>query len=305
VAGWVGDEASLGGLYLCDDSACTPTALLAENWFPKSLFVDGTTLWATVVDTTTLAATLWRIDGGADPAAASLELSSFEAVHEWPLGDSDPRVYFASGERVDLWVRPRSGESAPSYQQSFDGGASFEATFETGYYSDPVPGVLIRDAGGTILLGSYYGARTWRSIDAGQSFEEVSAEVPALRCGLDLAPGSASGRSLICADHLADGFDVAATDDGSNFTAVACFEEVVAADCAAETCDGAYEAWSAAAAYGGGECGVDTASDDSGDTGKAEPECGCANGASSSLLPMLAGVGLLWWRVRTAAGSIR
>ena len=268
LVGIIGTES--GGVYRCDDTGCAATSLVGAGVFPKSLVVDGNTAWATVVHTGEdegLAAELWRSDDGAD----------FVVAYAWPDGDVDPRVIHADGERVYAWLRPRQDDREPGFVRSTDGGASFSTTFETGYYTDPAPGVLVRDGGETVLLGSWFGARTWRSTDAGLSFEEVSLDAPALRCGLDLPD-----RSLICADHLVDGFDVAATTDGMEFSAELCLEEVGPADCVAETCEPYVDAWRGAAALGGGKC------DPAADTGTPDdpPPCGCAS--SEGGLPLLA-----------------
>ena len=268
VVGWIGD--GTGGLYTCDDSTCEATDVVGDAYFPKSLWADGDALWATIVRTDTLGAQLLKLDG-----------AGTTVVQDYPDGDTDPRVVYASGDTVHLWVRPRSDASIPEYRVSTDAGANFRATFSLGYYTDPVPGVVARDGGQTILLGSYYGARTWRSDDAGASFVEGSDTLPAVKCGIDLG-----GRTLVCADHLADGFSVAVSNDGENFVPLACFEDVGPPTCAVESCDDALAAWNSAAAYGGGECdpGLDSAL-------ATEPDdaCGCDDAAGIGLaLPALA-----------------
>ncbi len=273
----VGPES--GGVYRCDDSMCQATSLVGEGLYPKSLFVDGATAWVTVVHTGEedgLAAELWRADDGA----------AFRVAHTWPAGDVDPRVVYASGETVYAWLRPRTEAATPGFARSTDGGTTFTTTFTTGYFTDPAPGVLVRDEGDTVFLGSWYGARTWVSRDAGVSFEEVSLEQPALKCGLDLPD-----RSLICTDHLADGFDVAVTTDGKTFSPTLCLEDVLPAACAEQTCEPYVSAWSAAAAIGGGQCELPVEEAHPAE----EPDCGCESGATSgTLIPLvgLAGVGL-------------
>lgn len=271
-AGWIGNGE--GGIYRCSDTTCEPTAWMGPAYFPKSMYADGDTLWATSVHTDTLKAELVRLN--ADDAAVT---------HEFPNGDSDPRVVYAAGENVHLWVRPRTDTSVPDYRLSSDGGTTFESTFSTGFYTDPAPGVVVRDEGETVLLGSYYGARTWRSDNGGLSFAEVTDTAPSVRCGLDLG-----GRTLVCADHLADGFDVAESSDGRSFTPLACFEEVVPLECAAEACDAAYDAWVTAAAYGGGKCEVVL---DSADVPPETPPCGCNAGSGATAGIAAALVGLL------------
>ncbi len=275
VALWVGD--GVGGVFTCDDFDCVATSLHGAGYFPKTAFVDGDTLYVTLVHTDTLAAELYATTDGL----------SWEARYSWPLGDTDPRLLWASGDTVYLWTKPRTDAGIPAFHRSIDGGRSFEASFETGYYTDAAPGVLVRDGGETVLLGSYYGARTWKSIDGGLSFEERSTDLPAVRCGLDLG-----GTSYACGDHLADGFDLAVTTDGENFTPRSCIEEALPAECAEAACNPYVDAWVSAGAYGGGQCDVEA------DTGSPAPpgdECGCNSGNAVPLL-LLA----YWPRTRKA-----
>lgn len=276
VALWVGD--GVGGVFTCDGFDCVATQLYGDAYFPKTAFVDGHTLYVTLVHTDTLAAELYATTDGL----------SWEARYSWPLGDTDPRLLWASGDTVYLWTKPRTDAALPAFLRSTDGGRSFERTFETGYYTDAAPGVLVRDDGETVLLGSYYGARTWKSTDGGGSFEERSTDLPAVRCGLDLG-----GTSYTCGDHLADGFDLAVTADGENFTPRSCIEEALPAECAEAACQPYVDAWVNAGAYGGGQCDVEV------DTGHpASPpgdECGCESGSAA--------LGLLvayWPRTRKA-----
>ena len=265
VVGWIGD--GVGGLYTCDGDSCAATDVVGDYYFPKSLYADGEVLWTTIIHTDTLDAQLLRLD-----------TESTSLIQDFPEGDTDPRVVFAEGDNVHLWVRPRTAAWTPEYRRSTDRGASFVSTFSTGYYTDPAPGVVVRDAGKEILVGSYYGARTWRSTDSGASFTEVSETVPAVKCGVALGE-----RTLICADHLADGFDIAVSTDGTDFSPLACFEEVRPAACAAETCDDALVAWESAGAYGGGQCDAeaDSANDDD-----PEPECECGGASIIFALPL-------------------
>ena len=258
-----------GGVYLCTDTECAPTELEGEGYFPKSLFVEEDRLWATLVHTETLASEL----------LVSADGEAFAVVHAWPNGDTDPKVLWARGESLFLWLRPRSSSGEPGFYVSRDGGESFEGTLLAGYYTDPSANALVLDEGETVLVGSYYGARTWRSTNGGAEFADVSADTPALRCALPLATGA-----LLCADHLADGLDVAYTPDGLDFTPLACLEDVAPSACAAEACAPYVSAWDAAAAYGGGKCDpeVDTGS------GEPEPPCGCSSTADS-----LPGLGLI------------
>lgn len=265
VALWVGDGE--GGVFACEADSCVATPLAGAGFFPKSAFVDGGTLYVTLVHTDTLAAELY----------ATADLVTWEQRHAWPLGDSDPRVLWARGDDLYAWVRPRDDAALPAFLKSTDGGRSFTTTFEAGYYTDPEPGALVLDAGQTVFLGSVYGARTWRSTDAGASFAEVSADYPAVRCGLVLGE-----RAYACGDHLADGFDVSVSTNGRDFEALACIEEARPAECAEPACASYVDAWVNAGAYGGGEC--DAANDDTA-TGASGPgdACGCGNGAAAAL----------------------
>lgn len=276
----VGSES--GGVYRCGPETCVATSLVGAGYFPKSIVVDGDTVWATVVHTGSeegLAAELWTSADGQE----------FTVAHAWPDGDVDPRVIHAQGASVYTWLRPRTEATLPGFAWSADGGATFTTTFTTGYYTDPTPGFLVTGGGGTVLIGSWYGARTWRSVDAGGSFEEVSLEAPALRCGLAQAD-----RALVCTDHLVDGFDIAATTDGVSFSPELCLEEVEAAACVTETCAPYADSWRAASALGGGRCQFP---DDAGET-PDDPPCGCAEGGGSANLLPLGAAGLLAARRR-------
>lgn len=254
-----------GGIYLCDEAGCAPTPLIGADYYPKTVVVSGDTLWLTLVHTDTLVAELYRSTDGIE----------FELRHTWPDGDVDPRLVYVEGDRVAIWARPRSDAAVPAFELSRDGGATFSRTLEVGYYTDPAPGTLVRGGGEVVLVGSYYGARTWRSDDGGATFTEVSDTAPAIRCGLELG-----ARALVCTDHLADGFDLAETQDNLEFQPTTCLEEVGAAACATEACEPYVDAWFSAGAYGGGGC------DPTGDDSASEPapnECGCGGGGPSEL----------------------
>lgn len=273
-----------GGVYLCDDDGCAATALEGPAFYPKSFAVDGDTLWVTLVHTDTLAAELYRTTDGV----------SFTEASSWPAGDTDPRVLWAQGENVYLWTRPRADTAEPGFRKSTDGGAHFTETFTAGYYTDSAPGFLVRDEGKTVLLGSWFGARTWASTDSGASFVEVSDTAPAVKCGLDLGD-----HALVCTDHLADGLDVASTTDAEEFTPITCLEEVEPSECAAEACEPYVDAWVTAAAYGGGGCHPEE--EESG-TPDDPPPCGCASGEGVSTAGALVAAAALLarWRLRRA-----
>ncbi len=265
-----------GGVVFCDDLTCTPSALWGAKLYPKALVVDGSTLWVSVVWTDTLASALFRSTDGV----------AFEEVFRWPEGEADPRVMHASGENVLVWTRPRSDAALPALEKSVDGGRTFVRSFEQGYYTDATPGVVAD--GEVVLVGSWFGARTWRSEDLGASFIEVSADAPAVRCGVRV--GNAV---LTCADHLADGFSVATTDDLVHFAPLACLEETLPPACAEAACEPYLDAWVSAGAYGGGRCDVHT-----GDTAEPTPapECGCSGAWAPGWALALVGAGLV--RVR-------
>lgn len=269
-----------GGVYLCDGETCAATPLVGDAYYPKSMVVSGDTLWLTLVHTDTLVAELYRSRDGID----------FELRYTWPDGDVDPRLVYAEADRVAIWTRPRSDAAVPAFELSADGGATFSRTLEVGYYTDPAPGTLVRDGADVVFVGSYYGARTWRSDDGGDTFAEVSDTAPAIRCGLDLGD-----RALVCTDHLADGFDLAETRDGLGFQPTTCLETVGAAECAEAACEPYADAWVSAGAYGGGGC--DPAADDSATEPPAE-DCGCGAGGQVGALLAWASAALATSRSR-------
>lgn len=270
LAGAIGPDDA--GVLACDGDTCGPTDLWGPGLFPKSLVVDGDRAWATTVEEGTLAAALWtRTDG------------DWSRVYGWPDGDVDPHVLDADGDAVWVWARARDDAHTPAMLVSDDGGAAFTRTLEAGYYTDAAPGFV--RLGDTVLVGSIYGARTWRSDDRGRTWTEVSLDTPSVRCG-----ARAGDVAWVCADHVNDGFDLAVTGDGTAFTPVACLEEARPAACAADTCS--ESAWVEASALGGGECDVAAAEPPPDD----ESRCGCAGGAHAGmLLPLL-------WRRRRCSG---
>ncbi len=233
----LGVAADVGGVWLCDDAGCTATDLTGDGLFPKSAVADGSRAWATAVYEADLSAALWRTDDGA----------TWSLVHTWPAGDTDPRVLNADGDNLLLWRRTRSEDDTPELLSSDDGGITFRSVFETGYFTDGTPSLVVLP--NQLLLGSDAGARTWRSLDAGETWADVSTDVPAVRCA-DVVDGVA----WACGDHLQDGFDLARTPDGGTWFPVACLEESQPAPCADGTCAPLLSAFQAAAAYGGGRC---------------------------------------------------
>ena len=235
----LGIGADAGGVWRCDAATCAPTELMGPGIFPKSVRVDDTRVWVTVVYEDTLASDLLRSDDGGQ---------SWSVVASWPDGDSDPRVLHADGDHVFVWRRTRSETDTPELLVSDDGGVSFTSTLATGWYTDSAPALLVLDD--ALLLGSVAGARTWRSGDAGGTWVEVSPDVPAVRC----AATTADGVGYACGDHVQDGFDLARTTDGGTWVPVACLEDALPAACANDACGGLLTSYQTAGSYGGGKC---------------------------------------------------
>lgn len=234
----LGTGADLGGVWRCETAgSCVLTPLAGAGIFPKSVVVDGARAWVTLVYEDSLASELWWTEDG----------ERWTLAHAWPDGDTDPRVLRADGDAVLVWRRTRAEADAPELLRSTDGGARFDSVLQAGAYGDAAPALLQLD--GALLLGTIAGARTWRSDDAGATWTEVSAEVPAVRCG-----DTIGGTGFACADHLQDGIDLARTTDGRTWTPIACLEEAVPADCAAGTCAPLADAYGEAASFGGGQC---------------------------------------------------
>jgi hypothetical protein len=271
----VGTDADDGGFWSCTVDGCVASELTGAGIFPKSLYTDGDRVWGTVVYEGTLASELWRTDDG----------EHWTRTFTWPDGDTDPRVLYADGDDVYVWARPRSDATVPGLLVSHDGGVTFTRTFETGYYTDATPGFTT--LGGRLFLGSNAGARTWVSDDDGETFTDISTDAPGVRCG-----DFDGEHAWACADHLADGVDVAVTTDGTYWTPIGCLETAVVAPCAEDTCAALYDAFETAGSYGGGKCDTvigpaDTPKDE-------EKPCGCGGGSAALILV----VGALGWRRR-------
>lgn len=224
-----------GGLYLCDDAGCAPTSLVGG--YVKSVVVgDDGVVWATTVAPDTLAASLW----------ASADGQSFTDVADWPDGSVDVRVLHADAERLLVWRMPRSDAAAPALMYSADGGARFVDVLTEGAYTDPVPGLAV--VGNDVWLGSDVG-RTWRSLDGGRHFTDVSDVEPAVRCA-----DRAGGLLIVGADHFADGFDVGVWRGGQRWAGAGCVDAAQVDACGADTCALYEEAFRTAGAFGGGHC---------------------------------------------------
>jgi MYXO-CTERM domain-containing protein len=262
----LGTGADLGGVWRCEaGGSCVLTPLAGAGMFPKSVVVDGVRAWVTVVYEDTLASELWWTEDG----------ERWTLAHAWPDGDTDPRVLRADGDDLLVWRRTRDASDTPELLRSTDGGSHFTSVLQAGAYGEAAPALLQLE--GALLLGSIAGARTWRSEDAGASWTEVSAEVPAVRCG-----DTVDGTGFACADHLQDGIDLARTTDGRTWTPIACLEEAVPAECAEATCAPLADAYAAAGAFGGGRCdSVITPAEVAEEAG-----CGCASGPASAAWSM-------------------
>lgn len=257
----------VGSLYHCDNSADAPSCVATDVSGPyvKSIQAvvgrDGSErVYVTTVETDTLASAL----------LVSQDQGAFEAVYTWPAGDVDPYLLDAAtqpsgGDRLLLWALPRTDATVPALLFSGDGGASFVQVLADGQYTDPVPGLVT--FGEDAWLGSDVG-RTWRSIDGGRHFSEVSDVEPAVRCG------DVSGDTLlVCADHFADGYDVGVWRGGAQWAGAGCLDAAALDTCGADTCGVYYESFVGAGAYGGGACFVEP-EDTSG--------CGGCQGAGSA-----------------------
>ena len=214
-------------------------------------------VYVTTVDVDTLAAALQVSDDGV----------TFRSVYSWPDGDVDPHLLYAgpggNGDRLLVWRLPRSAATAPTLLFSDDGGRTFAEVFSDGQYTDPLPGIAV--SGETVWLGSDVG-RTWRSLDGGRHFFEVSDAEPAVRCS-----DRSGGRLIVCADHFADGFDVGVWDGAQRWSGAGCLDGAEVDACGADTCEPYHDAFMTAGAYGGGACYAEPT-----DEGRG---CGDASGA--------------------------
>lgn len=253
-----------GGAWACDADGCVATEGVGAGLFPKSAVADGGRAWTTVTEETTLAAALWRSDDG----------RTWTTAARWPDGDLDPYVLSADGDTLIVWLRPR-GAGEPVLTRSTDGGATWTDVLALGDADDAPPGLLAL-GDGPIYVGSATGMRTWRSEDRGATWTETSLETPAIGCG-----AWDGERGWACAERIGDGFDLAVTRDGIDWTPAACLESATARD--AEVCDA--DAFRAAAlAWGDGRCDDVVAAPAADET----RGCGCGSeGATAILVPLL------------------
>jgi MYXO-CTERM domain-containing protein len=273
-----------GGVYRCDDEGCAASGLARDGLFPKSIVRDGGVRWVSTVDADTLAARLFRSADGArweevrPPAGGAL----------WPEGDVDVRMLHARGEVLLAWARTRVDGDTPRLLRSEDAGRSWGAVLSYGSWQDAAAALSVA-GDGSLLLGSYRGARTWRSRDGGRTWEDASAELPAVRCAASGPDGEGGTRAYVCADHLADGLDVAAEVEGV-WTPVGCLEQAEPAACAQDACGPFMELYAAASAASGESTCAEAP--------VAKEPCGCASGSSAGALGVLAAFGLLLQRRR-------
>ncbi len=269
--------AEAGGIYRCLDGVCAPTDLYGEGVFVKSILaVDGGFL-ATATQSADLSAALY----------ASADGLTWEARYAWPDGDVDPRVLYAEGDQLLVWAIPRETTGVARLLRSEDGGLSFASVYATDAYTTAEGSVVALPDG--LLFGHDQGLVLW-SEDGGQGWEDRSADLPTVVCGLSLG-----ARGLICADHLYDGIDLAESEDGWVWTPIACLEEATLPACAEQSCAGALDAWTTQAGIGGGRCDeILNAPAES----EAEGGCGCGGEAEGAALWLPALLGPLWRRGR-------
>ena len=266
----------LDGIWMCALEGCTPTSLTEEGTLAKSAYVDEGRAWATVVHVDSLVAELWSTEDGLNWSLAS----------SWPDGDSNPRIFLAQGQHLLVWRGTREQGAVPELLLSDDGGATYTSVFQQGYYTDSPPGFVLIEESGDLFLGDNDGARTWRSRDGGATWEEVTDWAPSVRCGT-----WRGGQTLVCANHLADGFDIAWTQTGSSWTPVACLQEATQSSCSVSDCEGSLEAFQSTTAF--------YPLDERCETELVEPAtatdpAGCAKGCAGALLLLPA----LGWRRR-------
>lgn len=254
------------GLWACPASGCVPSDLVGADMYARSAFVDGKRAWMTQVEGATLASSLWTSGDGV----------AWSQVYAWPDGDTNPRVLLADGDLLLVWRGARDAADIPELLRSTDGGQSFQAVFAEGYYTDPAPGLVRVNAGETLFLGDYYGARTWRSEDDGATWEEVSTWAPSVKCGT-----WTDTQALACANRLNDGFHLARTQDGVSWEPVACLQDATADACGAETCADAAAAWAGVVASYVEDERCDTVLFEPEPT---EPDGGCGRGCAAALV---------------------
>lgn len=252
-----------GGIYRCTEEGCAALPLYGPDLFVKSILAVDGGFWATTTRSSDLAAALYVSEDG----------QTWEERYAWPEGDVDPRVLRAEGDTLLVWAVPRAAADVAQLLRSTDGGASFSAVYATESYTTAEGTLLVFDGG--LLFGHDQGLVLW-SEDEGLTWEEQSADLPTMVCGAQRGEGA-----LLCADHLYDGLDLAASVDGWTWTPIACLEEASLPACAAESCAAALDNYGVQAGIGGGRC--DEIINPPPVDAKAEG-CGCRGEADSATL---------------------
>lgn len=225
-----------GGVVRCEAGGCVTEPVWGSGLSPRSVVVEGSRAWATLVDLTYEQVQTWALLEG---------VWDLEAVTPWI--DGERFLLRVDGDRRLLWRTPLSGPASPALLYSADGGLTERVVLEVGSYADPPPALLLAPDGLGLYLGIEAG-RTWYSADGGASWAEVSEATPVLRCG-----DTVGGRAVACTDHWADGFDVARLDLGAPWLAMGCLDAATPSGCAAACAEEA-DGLEAAGAFGGGQC---------------------------------------------------
>lgn len=223
-----------GGVLRCAPGGCVTEAPYGDGLSPRSLAVDGDRAWLTLVDLGVEVVQEWELAGG-----------TWTVSGTWPWTDGERFLLRVAGPVRLTWRVPLSG--APALLYSDDGGATERVVLEAGSATDPPPGLLATPDGLGLYLGIDTG-RTWYSADGGASWTEVSEAAPVVRCG-----DTVGHRAVACADHWADGFDVARLDLGRPWLPMGCLDAAVPSACA-PSCAEAWDGLVQAGASGGGEC---------------------------------------------------
>lgn len=259
------------GLYRCVADACSPTALVSDGLYVQSIAVGEAGAWVVVRESEQLHSTLWRSADGED----------WTLVADWGEGADSRSILAVEGEQLWLWAQPRDPDGLPWMERSDDGGATQIRVWTSEDATSDVPVLSLIE--GQVLFSNALG-RTWRSPDHGATWIDVSETMPLLRCAAQVGE-----ERWICADHFADGFDVARLDGPEAWTALGCMDEAAVADPA---CEAYAEAYVEAGLYGGGECDASWAPGE-----EAPGDCGCGGGGAAGLL---LGLGLFQLRRRSS-----
>lgn len=220
----------------CDMAGCRPTSMVDPQLHPKSIQRSSGGWYATTARLETLEGALWWSADG----------ETWRLRHEWPAGDVDVRVVAAEPEALLLWLIPREDDGVGRLIRSTDGGESFTE-------------VIVADAWASVNAAVAVTPEAWVwsdglietrvSYDHGLTWTDQTDSLPRILCSDKLGD-----QGLLCADHLADGFDLATSPDGWTWTPIACLEEASLATWATAACADRVDAWTLAALGGGGRC---------------------------------------------------